>query len=119
VYLNWSESMRQTRIRKQIAKQTDKLAQEMKDERRVPMGVAKLKKLDPRSRPKAARKSGRQPLCHASTKEAADSFKDRQRSFLDDYIPASADLRNGDYQREFPQGSYRPPLMAICTGDSM
>ena len=119
MYLNCSESKRQTRIRKQVAKQTDEIAQEMKDERRIPMGVTKLKMLNPRARPTTPRKSGRQPLCHASTKEAADAFKDRQRPFLDDYIQASADFRNGDYQREFPQGSYRPPLLAICTGDSM
>jgi len=118
-YLNWSESKRQTRIRKQVAEKTDEFAQEMKSKGRVPMGAAELKKLDPRDRPKTPRKSGRQPLCHASTQEAADAFKDRRRDFLNDYIPASADFRNGDYQREFPQGSYRPPLMAICTGDSM
>lgn len=118
-YLNWTESKRQTRIRKQVAERTEALSQAMKNDGRTPIGMAQLRKLDPRSRPKTPRKSGRQPLCHASTKEAAEAFNARRRDFLNDYIPASADFRNGNYQREFPQGAYRPPLMTICTGDSM
>lgn len=117
-YLNWSESKRQTRIRKQIAEKTETIAEELKAEGKSPMTIARLKALDPRSRPKTPRKSTRQPQCHASTKDAATAFQERQRRFIDDYVPASADFRNGNYQRAFPLGSYRPPLMAICTGDT-
>ena len=118
-YLNWSESERQTRIRKQVAERTEAFAQKLKEEGREPMGAARLKKLDPRDRPKTPRTSGPKPLCHASTQEAADAYKERYREFRNAYIPASADFRNGHYDRAFPMGSYRPPLMAICTGDTM
>ena len=118
-YLNWSESKRQTRIRKQVASVTDAIGEALKREEKTPLGVSGLKSLDPRSRPKNQRNGTRKPFCHASTKEAAKAYQERYRQFSNQYIPASADFRNGDYQREFPPGAYRPPLMKICTADGM
>ena len=59
------------------------------------------------------KKSGRAPLCHASTKEAAKEYEEKWKKFRDAFIEASADYRNGMLDREFPEGSYRPPLINV------
>jgi hypothetical protein len=38
---------------------------------------------------------------------------------MDKFIEASADYRNGYYYREFPDGSFRPPLVTIYTASGL
>ena len=118
-YLSWSESKRQTRIRKQVALETESIQQALKRKGQKPLGLSALKSLDPRDRPRRPRNKTPKPLCHASTIEGANAYREQYRQFATEYIAASAEFRNGNYQREFPQGSYRPPLMKICTADGM
>ena len=84
-----------------------------KDNGKTIIGFQKLKETDPRSRPKNPKGSGPEPLCHASDKETAKEYKKRWRVFRDAYIQASADYRNGVFDRDFPDGSFRPPLVEI------
>ena len=77
------------------------------------LGKAGLHAVDPRDRPKNPKESGKRPLCHASDPELAKEYKKQWRKFMDLYIEASADYRRGYFEREFPSGSYRPPLVTI------
>ena len=65
----------------------------------------------PTSSPK---KSGPKPLCHAASKESFLAFKEMWRNFLTAYREASALYRQGKLDVEFPVGSFRPPLIAVC-----
>ncbi len=83
------------------------------------IGKKKLYETDPRDRPKNPKKSGREPLCHASDPELAKEYRESWREFLNQYIPASSDYRNGYFEREFPDGSVRPPLITIYTASGL
>ena len=78
------------------------------------MGKTKLRKLDPRDRPKTKPVRDRKPLCHASSPEAAKAYKAAHREFLDAYRIASAAYRSGCYDVEFPSGSFKPPLIVAA-----
>ncbi|MCP4605680.1 MAG: hypothetical protein GY847_35035, partial [Proteobacteria bacterium] len=104
---------RQTRVRK-MAKTAEKQAEEIrKRESRFVVGVPALYNVDPRDRPKNPKYSGKQPLCHASSPKLRRNFQSRWRDFRDEYREASKDFRDGDWEREFPDGSVRPPVMKI------
>ena len=81
------------------------------------IGVAVLKETDPRSRP--ARRGT--PACvpfsttgrtHGS---APTFFCESIREIENEYIRASWDYRNGDHEREFPIGTFRPPRCGMTT----
>jgi len=57
------------------------------------------------------------PLCHAADKELAKEYKKQWREFVHQFIQASADYRSGYFHREFPEGSYRPPLVKLYSGE--
>jgi len=61
--------------------------------------------------PRNPKSSGQQPLCHASDPAARKMFKREWREFLCEYRRASIDHRAGYFDRETPDGSYRPPLI--------
>ena len=89
-------------------------AERERDGRRA-MGPRKLARVDPRARPKRApRKQGRQPLCHASTPEAALAYKERYRAFLDQYYYASGLWMEGVVDAPFPAGSFKAPLIRVA-----
>ena len=108
-----TERQRQTWMRKQVKEIEDTCRKEREENGRTVIGTAGLFAVDPRDRPKNPKKSGREPLCHASAPELAKSYREERREFLNQYIQASADYRNGDFKRAFPGGSYRPPLIEI------
>ena len=68
-----------------------------------------------RNRPKNPKKSSNEPLSHASDPELEKEYRESWREFLNQFIPASADYRNGYFDREFPDGSFRLPLISIYT----
>jgi hypothetical protein len=98
--------------------ETDYREKRQTDGRSV-MGLCKLSKLDPRDRPKETGKAGPQPLCHASSLEAKKAFMDDWRAFGDRYHDASARFRSGEYHAEFPEGSFRPPLITVYTASAL
>ena len=83
------------------------------------LGKSALFDVDPRDRPKNPKKSGRAPVCHAADREKAKAFKKEWRAFMQQFIEASADYRNGLYDREFPEGSCSPPLVKIYTSSKL
>ena len=108
-----TESQRQTWVRRQVKEIEDACKKERKENGKTVIGTTGLFAVDPRERPKNPKKSGKEPLCHASDPELAKAHKKERREFLDQYIQASADYRRGYFEREFPSGSYRPPLVTI------
>ncbi len=110
---------RQAHFRREVRKIEQEARKEREREGRPVMGPQKLAKLDPRDRPKTEAKSGPQPLCHASTKEAAEEYKKEFKVFLDHYYRASGLYREGHFDVEFPEGSFRPPLVTIYCASSL
>ena len=110
---SWSVEQRQTWIRKNVRAVEDACAEERRDAGRRVIGVPALFATNPRSRPENPEKAGPQPLCHASTREARERFAAKWRAFRREHRKASIDYLAGDYEREFPEGSFRPPIATI------
>ncbi len=110
---NFNVHQQQTRARKMAQNARDEAARKRKEEKRTVFGIPALYTLDPRDRPKNPKKSSPQPLCHASDKSLRREFRRKWRDFLSEYKEASADFRNGDWEREFPEGSFRPIIATI------
>jgi hypothetical protein len=92
---------------------------ERRAEGRTVIGVPALYRLDPRDRPQTERDSSPQPLCHASDPEVFFEYRRRWRAFLEEYRKASIDYRMGYFDREFPEGSFRPPLVTVYTSSRL
>ena len=60
-----------------------------------------------------------QPLCHASDMEAAAAYKREWRVFLEAFYQASSQYLSGNYHVEFPEGSFRPPLVNMYTASAL
>lgn len=105
---------RQAMFRRRVRK----LEQEFRDlrelQKRGVIGKVKLVRLDPRSRPKKPPSRSPQPLCHSSTADSAHDYKKRWLAFLDQFYHASGMYTAGHRHVEFPLGSFRPPLIAVC-----
>jgi hypothetical protein len=110
---------RQALFRRWVRELEAEYRNQRESEGRSVMGPCKLAKLDPRDRPRETKKSGPQPLCHASSVEAKQAFLEDWREFLDRYYDASARFRSGQYHVEFPQGSFRPPLITVYTSSAL
>jgi len=106
-----SPHQRQTRLRHQLHEVEHTTAERLAAEGRTFVGFEALRQLDPRDRPRNPKQSGTQPLCHASDPATRKMFKREWREFLREYRRASIDYRAGYFDREFPDGSYRPPLI--------
>ena len=100
---------RQAFFRREVRRLEQEFQEQRTKEGRFAMGKRKLEKLDPRERPKTPSKHTRAPICHASSKEAAQEYKESLRNFLEQYWYASGMWRRGFNDVEFPKGSYRPP----------
>ena len=108
---------RQTRIRKLVQEEERHQEELRREEKRTVIGVPALFKIDPRNRPKNPKPNTPQPLCHADDRETALAFEEEWDEFLDAYRAASIDYRGGYFERLFPAGSFRPPLIRIINGD--
>jgi hypothetical protein len=116
---NLPEHKRQTRVRQTIREQEQVIAEQRKAENKTVIGVPALYRIDPRDRPKDPKKSGSQPLCHTIDRELRREFAKRWRDFRNEHKKASHDFRQGYYEREFPEGSFRPPLIKIYTSTAL
>ena len=109
-----TQSQRETWFRKQVNALDSHFSKERKQTGQTVLGFEKLKETDPRDRPKHPKTSEKEPLCHCSDKDVRREFKKSWRDFMSQFIPASADYRQGMREREFPFGSYRPPLFNVA-----
>ena len=102
-----------TRFRREVRAIEQEYRAKREPAGRKAAGPAKLAKLNPRGRPEKRKKRTRQPLCHASTPEAAAEYKDTWRQFLDQRLKASQLFLMGNLYVEFPKGAFRPPLITL------
>jgi hypothetical protein len=104
---------REAYLRRQVRELEFGFRESRKREEKTVPTKERLAKLDPFDKPKSPRKRRPQPLCHASSKAAADDFKKEWRVFLDWFYQASGKFLSGMYHVEFPQGSFRPPITTM------
>jgi hypothetical protein len=104
---------RQTKVRKLVQAEQEAQAKKRRDEKRTVLGVPKIMALDPRDRPENPKDSGPQPLCHAADPQLAREFKRQWREVREAHLKASWDYRMGAHERQFPDGTYRPPIKTI------
>ncbi len=105
---------RQALFRRRVREIEQSCRVERERDGRREMGPTKLAKVDHRDRPKTRKPRTRQPLCHASSVEAANEYRESWRSFLDRFWYASGMWLKGVRDVEFPSGSFRPPLLQLC-----
>lgn len=106
---NMPAHKRQSYFRREVRKLEQAFRDQRQREGRTAMGKRKLEKINPRDRPQSPPVRTPKPLCHASTKAAADEYRDSLRQFLDQYWYASGMWQRGHHQVEFPRGSFKPP----------
>jgi hypothetical protein len=110
---------RQARFRHLIREAEQIAADERAIDGRSVIGLPALQRLDPRDRPHAPKKSGRQPLCHASDPAVRRQYRRDWREFLRAYRAASIAYRAGDLGVKFPEGSFRPPLVTMYAASGL
>jgi hypothetical protein len=110
---NLTVHQRQTRVRMLVRDAEEEAADRRRSDGRIVVGVPRLYAVNPLDRPKTPSDSGPQPLCHASDPGARRDFKRRWRDLVREYRKASIEYRAGCHEREFPQGTYRPPITKI------
>ncbi len=108
---------RRTRLRKLVREEEEKQEAIRLNENRDAIGVPVLFETNPRSRPSTNRQRTPQPLCHADTEEAAVAYEEKWRDFLEKHREASTDFLAGGWEREFPLGSFRPPIIRMINDD--
>jgi REP element-mobilizing transposase RayT len=75
------------------------------------LGVRAVLAQSPHSRPARPARRPR-PLCHASTRGLRELFRERYRTFVAEFLQASAQWRRGFLDVVFPEGAIRPFLWA-------
>ena len=107
----WPEHKRHAWARAQIRAIEEQMREELRRKRRTPMGVEAQFRNNPRGRPLNPKFYGPQPLCHCSDPEKRRAFKMQWREIVSAYRVASMDYRLGMWEREFPEGTFKPPLI--------
>ena len=106
---------RQAMFRRRVRHIEQELRKQREREGRTVYGSTKLAKLDHRQRPqRPPQYKGPQPLCHASSREAAEEYQESWLAFLDQYYYASGMWLRGFTQVEFPHGSFKPPPLRVA-----
>ncbi|MDD5308652.1 MAG: hypothetical protein PHU25_15145 [Deltaproteobacteria bacterium] len=116
---NLTISQRQTRVRRLVRDVEEEVADRRRAEGCIAVGVPRLYALSPFERPKRPPDDDPQPLCHASDAESRREFKRQWREIMAEYRKASIDYRAGYHEREFPEGTYRPPIVTIYTSSRL
>jgi hypothetical protein len=118
-WLSMTAHQRRSRFR-HLVREAERIAAEGRAvEGRSVVGMPALRRLDPRDRPRDPKKSGPQPLCHAADPAIRRQFKREWREFLKAYRAASIAFRHGCFGVEFPDGSFRPPLVTMYTASAL
>ena len=77
-------------------------------EYRTVLGRAAVLRQHPHTRPPPASTRKPRPPCHTSRRELLEDFRERYRTFLEQYREASIQWRNGDPTASFPEGAIKP-----------
>jgi hypothetical protein len=112
-WADWPEHRIQSRIRNGVRNIEEETRRRLRSEERTVMGVPALYRVDPSDRPKEPKDSGPQPICHAADPQLRIEYRMHWREVLNEHRKASWDFRMGYFDREFPDGTYRPPLTTI------
>ena len=107
---DWPVHKRQSWLRNAVSDSERATADDFRSADRKPMGVAAQYRVDPRDRPANPKRSGRQPYCHSSSREARAEYIRDWREVLRAHREASIEYRLGFWEQEFPEGTFRPPL---------
>jgi len=112
---DWPEHRRQTWTRQQVRKIEAETREQLRGEGRRVFGAKRLFRIDPRDRPKDPKHGGLQPLCHAADPALRKAYAEAWRELLAAHREASLDYRAGMHDRVFPEGTFRPPIVTLCT----
>jgi len=107
---DWPAHKRQAWLRTAVRDFEEANAAVLLSDGRRASDAAALHLVDPRDRPADPKESGPQPLCHASSREARLEYARGWREIASAHREASIEYRQGDWEREFPEGTFRPPL---------
>jgi hypothetical protein len=107
------EHKRRAELRALVREAEEEQRETRRREGRRVVGVPNLFKLNPFDKPAEPRESSPQPLCHTSNPQLYFEYRCKWREFLNEYRKASHDYRAGNFDREFPEGSFRPPLVTV------
>jgi hypothetical protein len=110
---DWPDHKIQSRVRHGVRDVEEETSRLLRSEGRSVFGVPALFSIDPRDRPREPKSSGRQPICHAADRQLAREYVKQWREILNEHRKASWDYRMGFHEREFPNGTYRPPIATI------
>jgi hypothetical protein len=109
----WPGHRRSAWVRAQVRDIEQAVRDEFRAVGRKAMGVDAQFRADPRSRPLEPKDAGPQPLCHASNAEDRREFRRTWQEVVRAHRAASIDYRLGYWEREFPVGTFRPPITAM------
>jgi len=110
---DWPEHRIQSRVRNQVRDIEEETRRRLRSEERTVIGVPSLYAIDHRDRPKDEKEAGPQPICHAVDAQLRREYRAHWREIVNEHRKASWDYRMGYHEREFPDGTYRPPLTTI------
>ncbi len=107
----WPDHKRQAWARAQVRDVENATREELRRAGRTAMGAKSQFNVDPRDRPLNPKSSGPQPVCHWSNRDARREYLRNWKETLKEHRAASIDFRMGMWEREFPEGTFRPPLI--------
>ena len=116
---NLTLPQQQTRFRKGLREREQAFREERKKKSWPALGIKGLRELNPHDRPQTDRKRDVQPLCHASTIEAAEKYTQEYREIQSIRMAASLSFREGNFAVEFPLGTFAPPLKSMYFASSL
>ena len=108
---DWPAHKRNSFARAQIRAVEEQMKEELRKKGQRAMGAAAQFRLNPRGRPRDPKSSGPQPLCHCADHNMRAEYKERWREIVSDHRAASIEYLLGYWEREFPEGTFRPPLI--------
>jgi len=112
-WADWPEHRIRSRVRNGVRDIEEETRRRLRSEKRTVMGVPALFGVDANAKPREPKDSGPQPLSHAADPVLRLQYRARWREILNEHRKASWDFRMGYFEREFPNGTYRPPLATI------
>lgn len=108
-----SPAKRQAHFRREVRRYEQSFREERERAGQGVLGPRRLAKVDPRDRPKRPRVPSNQPVCHSSSPEGANEYKESLRAYMERYRYSSDMWLRGAWEVEFPSGSIRPPPLMV------
>ncbi|MCP3960813.1 MAG: hypothetical protein GY719_23460, partial [bacterium] len=83
----------------------------------APLGMEKIRRQDPLSRPAKSKRSPK-PLCHAASKQMRERVQQAHRAFVEMFREASLKVKFGNVAKAlFPKGCFPSSLPFVRTGE--